>query len=227
MLKASDLFDFPASLPFAEVFAADLAPWQWLPLIRQALEAYPFEPTAIERPAGLHIEGPVYIHPSVQLPPFGSITGPAYIGEGCELRPGVFIRGNVIAGANCVLGNSCEFKNCLLLDGVQVPHFSYVGDSVLGNKAHLGAGAICSNLRLDQSQVLVQQPDGTRCDSGLRKLGALIGDHAEVGCNAVLNPGVVLGRRALVMPSMAFRGYLDAARIAAAPHKLVTAPRMD
>ena len=227
MLKASDLFDFPQSLPFGSVFSADLAPWEWVPLIRQALKAYRFEPIEIEIPPGLHVEGQVFIHPSVKLPPFGSITGPAYIGEGTELRPGVFIRGNVIAGANCVFGNSCEFKNCLLLDGVQVPHFSYVGDSVLGNKAHLGAGATCSNLRLDQCEVPVQQPDGSRCASGLRKLGALIGDHAEVGCNAVLNPGSVLGRRALVMPTMASRGYVAADSIAYSKQKIESVRRLD
>ncbi|CAA6678440.1 MULTISPECIES: UDP-N-acetylglucosamine diphosphorylase [unclassified Lentimonas] len=227
MLKASDLFEFPESLPFASVFTDELAPWLWVPLIAEALKAFEFEPLAVKVPAGLHIEGQVFIHPSVKLPPYGSIKGPAYIGAGTELRPGVFIRGNVIAGENCVLGNSCEFKNCLLLDGVQVPHFSYVGDSVLGNKAHLGAGVTCSNLRLDQANVPVQMSDGSRCDSGLRKLGALVGDAAEVGCNAVLNPGSILGRRALVMPTMAFRGTLGANSIAFIREQIKTAPRMD
>ena len=227
MLKARDLFDFPESLPFDQVFSAELAPWQWVPLIAEALKAFPFESLRDEIPPGLHVEGQVFIHPSVKLPSFGSITGPAYIGEGCELRPGVYIRGFVITGANCVLGNSCEFKNCLLLDDVQVPHFSYVGDSVLGNKVHLAAGVTCSNLRLDQSEVPVQLPDGSRCGSGLRKLGALVGDAAEVGCNSVLNPGSILGRRSLVMPTMAFRGYLKANSIASIKEKIETAPRVD
>ncbi|HBR67043.1 MAG TPA: UDP-N-acetylglucosamine diphosphorylase [Opitutae bacterium] len=227
MLKASDLFDFPESLPFDQVFSAELAPWQWVPLIAHALKAFPFESLRGDIPPGLHVEGQVFIHPSVKLPSFGSITGPAYIGEGCELRPGVYIRGFVITGANCVLGNSCEFKNCLLLDDVQVPHFSYVGDSVLGNKVHLAAGVTCSNLRLDQSEVPVQLPDDSRCGSGLRKLGALVGDAAEVGCNSVLNPGSILGRRSLVMPSMAFRGYLKANSIASIKEKIETAPRID
>jgi len=227
MLKARDLFDFPESLPFDQVFSAELAPWQWVPLIAEALKAFPFESLRDEIPPGLHVEGQVFIHPSVKLPSFGSITGPAYIGEGCELRPGVYIRGFVITGANCVLGNSCEFKNCLLLDDVQVPHFSYVGDSVLGNKVHLAAGVTCSNLRLDQSEVPMQLPDGSRCGSGLRKLGALVGDAAEVGCNSVLNPGSILGRRSLVMPTMAFRGYLKANSIASIKEKIETAPRVD
>jgi len=227
MLKASDLFDFPQSLPFADFFKLDLAPWEWVPLIRKALETADLGVYSGEVPPGFRIEGDVFIHPTVKLPAFGSIQGPTYIGEGCELRPGVYIRGNVIAGAGCVLGNSCEFKNSLLLDRVQVPHFSYVGDSVLGNGAHLGAGVICSNLRLDQSEVPVQMPDGSRAKSGLRKLGALLGDAAEVGCNAVLNPGSILGRRALVMPTMAFRGSLGANTIAYTKETISTAPRMD
>ncbi|MDC0497407.1 UDP-N-acetylglucosamine diphosphorylase [bacterium] len=227
MLKASEYLDFPASLPFADFFTADVAPWEWLPQIKQALSDYEFSEITGDVPAGLHIEGDVFIHPSVELPAFGSIQGPAYIGEGCELRPGVYIRGNVIAGKGCVLGNSCEFKNCLLLDSVQVPHFSYVGDSILGNKAHLGAGVICSNLRLDQANVPVECADGSRIDSGLRKFGAILGDASEVGCNAVLNPGSVLGKRALVMPTMAFRGTLAENTIAYQKEPILKAPRID
>ena len=227
MLKASDLFEFPESLPFASSFRSEVAPWEWLPEIKRALAAFDFPEADITKPSGLHIEGDVFIHPTVKLPPFGSIQGPAYIGEGCELRPGVYIRGNVIAGKDCVLGNSCEFKNCLLLDGVQVPHFSYVGDSILGNGSHLGAGVICSNLRLDQANVPVILTDGTKLSTELRKLGALVGDHAEVGCNAVLNPGSILGKRALVMPTMAFRGSVAANSVAYQKEPILTAPRMD
>lgn len=227
MMKASDLFTFPESLPFSALFSAESAPWEWVGFIKQALADFEFAPYEGDVPGGFQIKGPVYIHPSVQLPAFGSIQGPAYIAEGCELRSGVFIRGHVIAGKGCVLGNSCEFKNCLLLDDVQVPHFSYVGDSVLGNKAHLGAGVICSNLRLDQTEVTVQMADGVRVCSGMRKLGALVGDAAEVGCNSVLNPGAILGRRALVMPSMAFRGTAASNTIAYTREPILTAPRFD
>lgn len=229
MLTASDLFAFPESLPFAAVFKPELGPWEWVPLIERALAGldsshfhYPWE-----TPPGCSVEGEVYIHPSVKLPPFCSIKGPVYLAEGCEIRPGAFIRGNVIAGKNCVLGNSCEFKNCLLLDGVQVPHFSYVGDSVLGNKAHLGAGVICSNLRLDQADVPVQLPDGSRISSGLRKLGALVGDRAEVGCNSVLNPGSILGKRSVVMPNTSFRETLEENTIAYTKSPIQTLPRTD
>jgi NDP-sugar pyrophosphorylase family protein len=227
MLKASDLFEFPESLPFAANFRPEVAPWLWLPEIKRALAAFEFPDLAIEKSDGLHIEGDVFIHPSVKLPPFGSIQGPAYIAEGCELRPGVYIRGNVIAGKGSVLGNSCEFKNCLLLEGVQVPHFSYVGDSILGNGSHLGAGVICSNLRLDQANVPVTLPDGSKHTTDLRKLGALVADQAEVGCNAVLNPGSILGKRALVMPTIAFRGSVPAGSVAFKKEPILKAPRMD
>ena len=229
MLTASDLFEFPDHLPFTGVFKPDMAPWEWVSLIKKALEemdASHFH-YAWEIPSGCSVEGEVYIHPSVKLPPFCSIQGPVYISKGCEIRPGAFIRGNVIAGRNCVLGNSSEFKNCLLLDGVQAPHFNYVGDSILGNKAHLGAGVICSNLRLDQANVAVQMEDGSKVDSGLRKLGALVGDGAEAGCNAVLNPGVILGKRSVVMPGMSFRGTLAPNTMAFARSEIRTAPRVD
>jgi NDP-sugar pyrophosphorylase family protein len=134
------------------------------------------------------------------------------------------IRGNVIAGAGCVLGNACEYKNCLLLDGVQTPHYNYVGDSILGNGAHFGAGVICSNLRLDQQPVTIRASDRT-IDTGLRKLGAMVGDGAEVGCNAVLNPGAVLGRRSLVMPAMAYGGCLPAETIARSTAVVSLLPR--
>lgn len=226
-MQAHELFEFPESLPFASVFTSEQSPWEWVEGIKKALAEFDFKDDLPELPAGLHVEGSVYIDPSVKLPAFGSIEGPAYIGAGCELRPGVYIRGNVIAGANCVLGNSCEFKNCLLLEDVQVPHFSYVGDSVLGNKSHLGAGAICSNLRLDQAPVVVCDFEGKRHNTEMRKLGALIGDKAEVGCNAVLNPGAMLGKESLVVPSLSFRGTLEKGKIAVGTTAIKTAPRMD
>jgi NDP-sugar pyrophosphorylase family protein len=162
----------------------------------------------------------------VKLPPQATIIGPAYIGARTEIRPGAFIRGNVITGEGCVLGNASEFKNCLLLDGVQAPHFNYVGDSILGNGAHLAAGVICSNLRLDQGEVVIQLPAGP-VSTGLRKFGAVLGDKAEVGCNAVLNPGTLLGPRSLVMPCMSFGGYLPANTIARVKQTVTTVPRRD
>lgn len=227
-VKADDFFSLPESLrQFADHFPAELAPWEWLKAIEVAVVRAVERAKGARRDAlGVHISGPVFIDPSVKLPPYATILGPAWIGAGTEVRPGAYVRGNVIAGAGCVLGNACEFKNCLLMDGVQVPHFSYVGDSILGNRAHLGAGAILSNLRLDRKPVTVRTDEGV-WETGLRKFGAILGDDAEVGCNAVLQPGTLLGKRALVMPTVAFGGYLPAATIARVRATVTTLPRRD
>ncbi|MBI2518417.1 MAG: UDP-N-acetylglucosamine diphosphorylase [Opitutae bacterium] len=226
-MKASEFFALPPSLArFAPFFPADAPPWDWLKKIGAALESVGFGPLEASIPPGVHLDGRVWLHPTVRLPAYATILGPTYIGAGTEIRPGAFIRGNVIVGDRCVLGNASEFKNCLLLDGVQAPHYNYVGDSILGNKAHLGAGVICSNLRLDQAEVTVKLPAGT-VGTGLRKFGAVLGDSAEVGCNAVLNPGTLLGPRALVMPCVSFGGYLPAATIARSRSTIATLPRRD
>lgn len=227
-MQAKDLFDLPDTLDlFRRFFRPEAAPWEWLEAIGPALASVHYS-SAHETllPPGVHVEGRVYLDPRVRLPHTATIIGPAWIGAGTEIRPGAFVRGNVIVGAGCVLGNACEFKNCLLLNGVQVPHFSYVGDSVLGNRAHLGAGVILSNLRLDQKPVTIHV-EGKAYPTGLRKLGSLIGDGAEVGCNAVLNPGVVLGRAALVMPTIAVAGYVPARTIARTREPIVLVPRRD
>jgi NDP-sugar pyrophosphorylase family protein len=226
-VKAADFFALPPSLaPFSAHFPAGAAPWEWLRRIGPALAAQTFNQPLPKLPAGVHVEGFVYLHPTVKLPHTATVVGPAWIGAGTEIRPGAFIRGNVIVGENCVLGNACEFKNCLLMDRVQVPHFSYVGDSVLGSGAHFGAGVICSNLRLDQQPVVVRDADASY-ETGLKKFGAIVGEAAEVGCNAVLQPGTVLGRRALVMPLTAFGGVLPAATIARARQSITTVARRD
>lgn len=211
-MRASDLFCFPDSIPFAEFFQEDALPWQWIGQVKPALASGFEERVPSEIPTGVSIKGKVFIHESVELPAFCSIEGPAWIGENVQIRPGAYIRGNVIVGAGSVVGNSCEYKNCLLLEGVQTPHFSYIGDSVLGNRSHLGAGVILSNLRLDQKAVKVKTDAGV-VDTGMRKFGALVGDDAEVGCNAVLNPGSILGRKSLVGPLTPFVGTLAAGRM--------------
>jgi UDP-N-acetylglucosamine diphosphorylase / glucose-1-phosphate thymidylyltransferase / UDP-N-acetylgalactosamine diphosphorylase / glucosamine-1-phosphate N-acetyltransferase / galactosamine-1-phosphate N-acetyltransferase len=224
-LKASDFFTLPVSLAgFRAFFAADAAPWDWIGRIGAALAAHKFDSKPPNAPPGVHIEGFVHLGEGVSLPAYATIIGPVWIGARTQIRPGAFIRGNVITGEGCVLGNASEFKNCLLMDGVQAPHYNYVGDSVLGNKAHLGAGAICSNLRLDQKPVVVHLPTGS-VDTGLKKFGAIVGDAAEVGCNAVLNPGTLLGPRSLVMPSIAFGGVLPPATIARVRQQVTLVPR--
>ena len=208
VVKASEFFSLPESLAsFAKYFTADAAPWDWIKAIGPALGGIALAPSSNKLPPGIQVEGSVWIHPSVKLPAYATLIGPVWIGANTEIRPGAYLRGHVIVGERCVLGNSCEFKNSLLMDRVQVPHFSYVGDSILGNEAHLGAGAICSNLRLDQQPVVIRTADATY-ETGLRKFGAILGDGAEVGCNAVLQPGTLLGRRALIMPLTAFGGHL-------------------
>ena len=135
------------------------------------------------------------------------LGGPCIIGPGTEVRHGAFIRGAALVGEGCVVGNSVELKNCVLFDGAQVPHFNYVGDSVLGWKAHLGAGAVTSNVKSDKSLVVVKAA-GEELPTGRKKVGAMVGDGAEVGCNSVLCPGSVLGRGAQVYPTSCVRGYV-------------------
>ena len=228
-MTADKLFDFPASLAvFAPFFRMDAEPWLWLPEIKKALAALDWEkyPLRSDIPSGVAITGKVYIHPTAILPPYACIEGPAWIGPKTEIRPSAYLRGNVIVGEGCVLGNSCEFKNSLILDGAQVPHFNYVGDSILGNHSHLGAGAICANLRIDKKNVKVMLEDGRKVDSGLRKIGAIMGDRAEAGCNSVLEPGAILGRRAVVF-SIPFKGYLPDNCTASSGAKIVIAKRQD
>lgn len=226
-MNASEFFTLPPSLArFAAFFPADVPPWQWLKEIKAAVSSVDFGHLPLSIPNGVHIEGRVWIDRSVKLPPHATIIGPAWIGAHSEIRPNAYIRGNVIVGEGCVIGNSSEYKNCLLMDEVETPHYNYVGDTILGNKTHLGAGVICSNLRLDQANISVRLP-GNAVDTGLRKFGAVLGDAAEVGCNAVLNPGTLLGPRALVMPCVNFGGYLPPAMIARSLHAVTTMPRRD
>ena len=153
------------------------------------------------------IGGQVFIDEGTVVEAGAVIKGPAWIGRGCQIRSGAYIRENVITGDGCVLGNSCEFKNCILFDSCEVPHFNYVGDAILGYKAHLGAGVILSNVRLDRAEVIVKH-DGGRLHTGLRKFSAVIGDHAEIGCNSVVSPGTIIGRRCIIYPCANFSGVL-------------------
>jgi UDP-N-acetylglucosamine diphosphorylase / glucose-1-phosphate thymidylyltransferase / UDP-N-acetylgalactosamine diphosphorylase / glucosamine-1-phosphate N-acetyltransferase / galactosamine-1-phosphate N-acetyltransferase len=141
------------------------------------------------------------------------IKGPAIIGRNCEIRHNAYLREDVIIGDGCVVGNSCEFKHAVLFNRCQVPHFSYVGDSILGYRAHLGAGVKISNVKLMPGNVKVSY-DGKTYDTGLRKFGALVGDESDVGCNAVLNPGSIIGRRAVIYPGVNWRGVLPSRTIA-------------
>jgi NDP-sugar pyrophosphorylase family protein len=136
------------------------------------------------------------------------------------------VRENVIAGDGVVMGNSCEFKNCILFNGAQVPHFNYVGDSVLGHQAHLGAGVILSNVKLDHREIMVAASDGNIA-TGLTKFGAIIGDHTEIGCNTVINPGSVVGRNCIIYPGANFRGVLPDSSIVKVRQNLQILERHD
>ena len=149
----------------------------------------------------------VWIHNTVMVAPTASIKGPTIIDEGAEIRQCAFIRGGVIVGKNSVVGNSCELKNCILFDNVQVPHYNYVGDSILGYKSHMGAGSITSNVKSDKTNVVIKS-DNENLETGLRKVGAFLGDNVEIGCNSVLNPGTVIGQNSRVYPLTSVRGVI-------------------
>ena len=154
------------------------------------------------------------------------IKGPAWIGEKCHIRSGCYVRENVIVGDGVVMGNSCEFKNCILCDEAQVPHFNYVGDSILGFRAHLGAGVILSNVKLDHREISVATDDGI-VPTALTKFGAIVGDRTEIGCNAVVNPGTVIGRDCIIYPSANVRGVIPRAHIVKVPQELQIMQRRD
>jgi UDP-N-acetylglucosamine diphosphorylase / glucose-1-phosphate thymidylyltransferase / UDP-N-acetylgalactosamine diphosphorylase / glucosamine-1-phosphate N-acetyltransferase / galactosamine-1-phosphate N-acetyltransferase len=162
---------------------------------------------------GAMIGEKVIIGEGTVVEPGAFIKGPAIIGKNCQIRHNAYIRENVVISDDCVVGNSSELKNSFLFNGAQVPHFNYIGDSILGHKAHTGAGVICSNLKSLSGNVTVMV-EGKPLDTGLRKFGALIGDGVEVGCNSVLNPGSIIGRGAVIYPGVNWRGFLPANSIA-------------
>jgi UDP-N-acetylglucosamine diphosphorylase / glucose-1-phosphate thymidylyltransferase / UDP-N-acetylgalactosamine diphosphorylase / glucosamine-1-phosphate N-acetyltransferase / galactosamine-1-phosphate N-acetyltransferase len=226
MFKPGDLFDL-SQTEHAAIFSECPAAWDVL----KKINCY----VAAKLVPGLHnrCEGRAYIGEKVFIGE-GTVVedgvmikGPAIIGKNCQIRHNAYIREDVIVGDNCMVGNSCELKNVLLFNNVQVPHFNYVGDSVLGYKAHLGAGVKVSNYKLYGDTVTVEV-DGKPFDTGLRKFGALIGDHVEIGCNAVLSPGSIIGRGAVIYPNVSWRGILPANMIVknkAAQEIVVLRPR--
>ena len=180
-------------------------PWEALPKISEfILEIGSKLDNAIYELKGENI----WIAKSAKIMPTAYIKGPAIIGENAEIRHCAFIRGNAIVGNNAVVGNSTELKNVILFNNVQVPHYNYVGDSILGYKAHMGAGSITSNVKSDKTLVIVK--DGIRkIETGLKKFGAMLGDNVEVGCNSVLNPGTVVGRNSNIYPLSSVRGVVS------------------
>ena len=184
-------------------------PWQVLPQIGDFIKKLGPQLSAeiFDHPAEF-----VWIAKSAQVAPTASITGPCIICADAEVRHCAFIRGNALVGENCVVGNSVELKNVILFDNVQVPHYNYVGDSILGYKAHMGAGSITSNVKSDKTLVVVKD-NGREIPTDLKKFGAMLGDFVEVGCNSVLNPGTVIGRGTSVYPLSSVRGVIPAEHI--------------
>ncbi|MBE6777692.1 MAG: UDP-N-acetylglucosamine pyrophosphorylase [Ruminococcaceae bacterium] len=201
-IKIRDLF-YVETPYLKNLFADSEYPWEILPNIKDYIKA--LVESGIEGFAVL--KDGVLVGENVKIHPSAVIEAPAVIGHGTEIRPGAYIRGNVITGENCVLGNSSEFKNAVLLNGVQVPHYNYVGDSVLGNKAHMGAGSICSNLKSDKSNIVIHGSENI--ETGLRKIGAILADGADIGCGCILNPGTVIGKNTTVYPLTSVRGVID------------------
>ena len=208
MFSPEDLFDLSQTSHRA-IFEGCTYSWDVLKKIGPYLKAN-LRPGLHNRCEGrAYIGENVYIGEGTVVEDGAMIKGPAIIGRNCQIRHNAYIREDVIVGDNCVLGNSCEFKNVVLFNHCQVPHFSYVGDSIFGYKAHLGAGVKISNVKLVPGNVTVEK-DGIPFDTGLRKFGALLGDNTDVGCNAVLNPGTIIGRGSVIYPNTYWRGILPA-----------------
>ena len=164
----------------------------------------------------------VWISKSAKIYPNNYIEGPCIIGHNTEVRPGAFIRGSVLVGDNCVVGNSTELKNCILFDNVQVPHYNYVGDSILGYKSHMGAGSITSNVKSDKTLVVIKSQNKSESyPTERKKVGAMLGDYVEIGCGSVLNPGTVVGRESSVYPLSSVRGIVPEGSIFKAQGNIV------
>ena len=202
MLKISDLYDLTHTLA-ADYLAGYEYPWQ-------ALEGIGNLILTLGPDLGgeyTEVSPSVWVHKTAKVFPSAHLGAPCIIGPGAEIRHCAFIRGSALVGADCVVGNSVELKNVILFDGVQVPHFNYVGDSILGHMSHMGAGSVTSNIKSDKTPVAIRC-GGETIQTGLVKVGAMVGDFVEVGCNSVLNPGTVIGRHSNVYPTSCVRGTI-------------------
>lgn len=206
----------------AEIFDGLTYPWEALSKIGDFIKKIgpTLDPEEYEKRDGED----VWIARSAKIYPNNYIAGPCIIGMNTEVRPGAFIRGNALVGNNCVVGNSTELKNVILFNNVQVPHYNYVGDSILGYKSHMGAGSITSNVKADKTLVVVKSKN-EEIETGLKKFGAMLGDHVEIGCNSVLNPGTVVCSHSNVYPTSSVRGVIPSGHIFKAQNNIV--PKMD
>ena len=200
-VKTNELFDCKNQY-IEKLFENAEYPWEILKILKDYIN----ELISNGLDGFTQISEGVFVGEDVKIYPNTTIEAPAIIGKGTQIRPGAFLRGYVLVGENCVIGNSSELKSCVLLDNVQVPHYNYVGDSVLGNYAHMGAGSICSNLKADGKPVVIHGDKDYETE--LRKVGAILADYADIGCGCVLNPGTVIGKRTSVYPLTSVRGVI-------------------
>ncbi|MBN2289081.1 MAG: UDP-N-acetylglucosamine diphosphorylase [Candidatus Glassbacteria bacterium] len=227
MFAPTDFFDLDKA-PFPGIYRGIEYVWEAIPRIAETIEQnlVPGVHRDAEVSPGAFVGEKVQIGPGTVLEHGAVILGPAIIGAGCQVRSGAYIRQNVIVGEGSVVGNSCECKNCILHSSANVPHFAYVGDSLLGYKAHLGAGVKISNVKLTWTNVTVKGPEGP-IDTGLVKFGAVLGDYTDIGCNSVLNPGTVIGPHSIVYPNSSWRGVLPPKHIAKLRQSFETVERKD
>lgn len=203
MLEIKDLYDLKETIA-KDLFVGKTYPWEVL----SDIGAFVLKlGKTLPEDEFNHPAEDIWIHKSVTIAKTATLNGPLIIDADTEVRPGAFIRGKVIVGKNCVVGNSTELKNVVLFNTVQVPHYNYVGDSILGTHSHMGAGSITSNVKSDKTLVVVKTAD-EQIATGLKKFGAMVGDYVEVGCNSVLNPGTVIGRHSNIYPLSSVRGYV-------------------
>ena len=203
MYKISDLYDLEHT-SLKQYLAQYTYPWEALAGIKDAILTLGQSLGAEYR----EIAPQVWAHETAQIAPTAFIGAPCIIGANSQVRHCAFIRGSAMIGENCVVGNSTELKNVILFDNVQVPHYNYVGDSILGYRAHMGAGAVTSNVKADKSLVVIHGEE--HIPTGIKKVGAMLGDFADIGCNSVLNPGTVIGRNTNVYPTSCVRGVIPA-----------------
>ena len=207
-MQIQDLFDTSHTIAKL-LFERNTYPWEILPKIGEYITSLG---ELLPEDEYNRMGKSIWIHKSVKMPPTACLADNVIICKGAQIRHCAFIRGNVIVGEGAVVGNSCELKNVILFDGVQVPHYNYVGDSILGYKSHMGAGSITSNVKSDKTLVTVKN-GAERIETGRKKFGAILGDHVEVGCNSVLNPGTVVGRGSSIYPVSCVRGAIPAGSI--------------
>ncbi len=204
-IKITDLYDLNETIA-TDLFEGATYPWEVLSKIKDYIVA--LGATLDEDKFEKRGEN-IWIAKSAKVAPTACLNGPLIVDEDAEIRHCAFVRGSAIVGKGAVVGNSTELKNVVLFNKVQVPHYNYVGDSILGYKAHMGAGSITSNVKSDKTLVVIKSTDGN-IETGIKKVGAMLGDNVEVGCNSVLNPGTVIGRNSNVYPTSSVRGVIPA-----------------